>query len=469
MANYLLIDFGSTFTKLCAVNTEECSIIGTSSDFTTVETDINDGYQRALDKLFDKIGKRIDFEQVIACSSAAGGLKMAAIGLVKELTVEAAKRVCLGAGAKVDLVFSHHLNKSEVQQIIDKKIDIILLAGGSDGGNSESVIYNANLLGELGVNIPIVFAGNKSAQDDILDIFKKYNLNGHICENVMPSINVLNINDAREKIREIFLKQIIAAKGIKKIENEINKVILPTPSAVLEAAKLLSEGYLEEEGLGEIVVVDIGGATTDMYSICESTKRSDVIIQGLEEPFAKRTVEGDLGMRYSAPGIVKSLSEREINFINKDKGIDIVNEVNRRYNNVKLLPENNRDEFIDQFLAEMCAYRAMHRHVGRIQEVLTPMGKVYNQVGKDLSDVNFVIGTGGVIIKSNHQYEILRQTTNILHNHQELRPNDPNFLIDHDYIMAAMGLLSKIEPMAALKIMKKHICQIRGNQDETTK
>ena len=90
---------------------------------------------------------------------------MAAIGLVKELTVEAAKRVCLGAGAKVDLVFSHHLNKSEVQQIIDKKIDIILLAGGSDGGNSESVIYNANLLGELGVNIPIVFAGNKSAQD----------------------------------------------------------------------------------------------------------------------------------------------------------------------------------------------------------------------------------------------------------------------------------------------------------------
>lgn len=469
MANYLLIDFGSTFTKLCAVNTEECSIIGTSSDFTTVETDINDGYQRALDKLFDKIGKRIDFEQVIACSSAAGGLKMAAIGLVKELTVEAAKRVCLGAGAKVDLVFSHHLNKSEVQQIIDKKIDIILLAGGSDGGNSESVIYNANLLGELGITIPIVFAGNKSAQDDILDIFKKYNLNGHICENVMPSINVLNINDAREKIREIFLKQIIAAKGIKKIENEINKVILPTPSAVLEAAKLLSEGYLEEEGLGEIVVVDIGGATTDMYSICESTKRSDVIIQGLEEPFAKRTVEGDLGMRYSAPGIVKSLSEREINFINKDKGIDIVNEVNRRYNNVKLLPENNRDEFIDQFLAEMCAYRAMHRHVGRIQEVLTPMGKVYNQVGKDLSDVNFVIGTGGVIIKSNHQYEILRQTTNILHNHQELRPNDPNFLIDHDYIMAAMGLLSKIEPMAALKIMKKHICQIRGNQDETTK
>lgn len=469
MANYLLIDFGSTFTKLCAVDTEKYEILGTSSDFTTVETDISEGYSGALKKLYEKIGENIKFEQVIACSSAAGGLKMAAIGLVKELTVEAAKRVCLGAGAKVDLVFSHHLNQSEVQEIKDNKIDIILLAGGSDGGNSESVIYNADILGRNNIHIPVVFAGNKSAQDQINEIYKKYKMNGFICDNVMPTINVLNITSARDKIREIFLKQIIEAKGIKKIENQISQVIQPTPSAVLDAAKLLADGYLEEDGLGEIVVVDIGGATTDLYSICGSTKRSDVIIQGLEEPFAKRTVEGDLGMRYSAPGIVKSLTEREINYINKEKGLDIVQEVKKRYDNVKLLPDNARDEFIDQFLAEMCAYRAMHRHCGRINEVLTPMGKVFNQVGKDLSDVNFVIGTGGVIIKSKHQYEILRQTTNILHNPTELRPNDPEFLVDQEYIMAAMGLLSKIEPMAALKIMKKYITHIRGNQDETSK
>jgi len=469
MANYLLIDFGSTFTKLVAVDSVESEIIGTTSDFTTVETDISEGYQRALAKLFSKIGKKIEFEQVIACSSAAGGLKMAAIGLVKELTVEAAKRVCLGAGAKVDLVFAHHLNQSEIKQIFDEKIDIILLAGGADGGNFETAVFNANALGKAGIKIPVVYAGNKSVQDEIIEIFEKYNMDGHICDNVMPAINVLNITSAKEKIREIFLKQIIEAKGIKKIENEINKVVLPTPSAVLEAAKLLSEGYLEEPGLGEIVIVDIGGATTDMYSICSSSKRSDVIIHGLEEPFAKRTVEGDLGMRYSAPGIVKSLSEREINFINKDKGVDIVNEVNRRYANVKLLPENTHDEFIDQFLGEMCAYRAMHRHCGRIHEVLTPMGKVFNQTGKDLSDVAYVIGTGGVIINSKHQYQILRQTTNILHNPSELRPNDPEFLVDHNYIMAAMGLLAKIKPLLALKIMKKHITQIRGNQNEISK
>ncbi|HOO43985.1 MAG TPA: glutamate mutase L, partial [Bacillota bacterium] len=129
MANYLLIDFGSTFTKLCAVDTKAEDIIETASYFTTVDTDITLGYHEALKRLFEKIGKTIEFEQVIACSSAAGGLKMAAIGLVEELTVEATKRVCLGAGAKVDLVFSHHLNKSEIKQIKDKKIDIVLLAG----------------------------------------------------------------------------------------------------------------------------------------------------------------------------------------------------------------------------------------------------------------------------------------------------------------------------------------------------
>lgn len=460
MAKYLLIDFGSTFTKLCAVDTEAEDLIETASYFTTVETDISTGYHEALNILYKKIGKKLKFEQVIACSSAAGGLKMAAIGLVEELTVEAAKRVCLGAGAKVDLVFSHHINKAEVRQINDKKIDIILLAGGADGGNSETVIYNARMLGKMGIKKPIIFAGNKSARDEIEDIFAEYDMDGYICDNVMPKINVLNIDSARDKIREIFLDKIIEAKGIKKIESDIDAVILPTPEAVLEAAKLLSQGYLNEAGLGELVVIDIGGATTDMYSVCLPTKRSDVILHGLQEPFAKRTVEGDLGMRYSAPGIIKSLSIQEIKFINMEKNVDIEKEVAMRYENVQSLPENEHDEFIDQFLAEMCAYRAMYRHVGRIEEVYTPMGKVFNQTGKDLTDIKYVIGTGGVVINSKNKDSIMIRTTNILHNPAELRPTDPVFMVDGRYIMAAMGLLAQKEPLLALKIMKKYIVRI---------
>ncbi len=243
MAHYLMIDFGSTFTKLVAVDGAMTEVVATSMRPTTVTTDIRTGYRAALADLMQKIGKPIHFERIVACSSAAGGLKMAAIGLVEELTVEAAKRVCLGAGAKVDLVFAHHCTQAEIRMITEKKIDIVLLAGGADGGNSECALFNLKLLGEAGIRIPIVYAGNKSCQDEVLRLFAEYSLDGTVADNVMPKINQLNIQSARDAIRTIFLKKIIEAKGIKKIEAEIDEVVLPTPEAVLNAAELLSRGY----------------------------------------------------------------------------------------------------------------------------------------------------------------------------------------------------------------------------------
>lgn len=460
MSRYLMIDFGSTFTKLTAVDTEIEDIIGTSSHFTTVETDICVGYHNALNELQKKIGQ-VEFDDIIACSSAAGGLKMAAIGLVEELTVEAAKRVCLGAGAKVDLVLSHHLTNHEIQLIIDKKIDIILLAGGTDGGNSECALYNAEMLGKNGLKIPIIFAGNKCIQDEIADIFNKYQMNGFICENVMPKINILNPDSAKEKIREVFLKNIIVAKGIKKIENEIDQVILPTPEAVLLASDLLSRGYLHEDGLGELVVLDIGGATTDLYSLCSpSARRSDVIIKGLEEPYAKRTVEGDLGMRYSAKGIYESLSQEEIEKFKVDYDINIEDECNYRNEHVDVIFTDEREKKIDRILGSICVDKAMHRHAGKMEEVFTAMGKVYNQTGKDLSHVEYVIGTGGVLVKSENPVEILQAATATLQTYLELRPMNPKFMIDADYLLASMGLLSQLNPLLALKIMKKHLKKI---------
>lgn len=461
MSKYLMIDFGSTFTKLVAVDTEKEDIIATSSHFTTVATDITIGYHNALNSLYKKLGDKIEFDKIIACSSAAGGLKMAAIGLVEELTVEAAKRVCLGAGAKVDLVFSHHINKKEVQSIIDQKIDIILLAGGTDGGNSECAIYNAIRLGEGGIKIPIIYAGNKSCIDDIEDIFKKYKLNGFICENVMPQINVLNIPSSREKIREIFLKNIIVAKGIKKIESEIDKVILPTPEAVLKACDLLSRGYLREKGLGELVAVDIGGATTDMYSMCSaSAKRSDVVIKGLEEPYAKRTVEGDLGMRYSALGVLKALTKEEIILINQDENVDMEKELLYRAKHVDVVYQDEDEEKIDLIIGGICTDKAMARHVGKMEEVYTPMGLVYNQTGKDLTRIEYVVATGGVLVNSTNPIKVLEKVRNNNKSYLELRPENPKYLLDKDYILASMGLLSETDPLLALKIMKKHLKEL---------
>lgn len=455
---YLMIDFGSTFTKLTAVDTELEDVIATASSFTTVATDITVGYYKALEELYQKIGKKITFDKTIACSSAAGGLKMCAIGLVEELTVEAAKRVCLGAGAKVDLVFSHHITRSEIQEIIDKQIDIVLLAGGTDGGNSECVLYNAKVLAEAHLTIPIVYAGNKSASDDVMDIFKAHNINAFVCENVMPRINVLNIPSARDKIREIFLTNIIEAKGIKKIEKAIDKVILPTPEAVLDAAELLSKGYMHERGLGEIILVDIGGATTDFYSMSSpSAKRSDVVIKGLEEPYAKRTVEGDLGMRYSALGIASSLTQEEKRVFLEDLNIDVDKEAKLRRENVDVVFTDEREKDIDMKFAGICADKAISRHVGVLEELYSPIGVIYNQIGKDLSQIRYVIGTGGILVRTDNPLVALKEVVAKRSHMLELRPINPQFMIDRDYLLASMGLLSRIDPLLAIKIMKKHM------------
>lgn len=457
-----MIDFGSTFTKLTAVDTQTEDIIATANSFTTVETDITVGYQNALDKLYKKIGDKVRFDKIIGCSSAAGGLKMAAIGLVEELTLEAAKRVCLGAGAKVELAFSHHLTDSDIQRIIDSKIDIILLAGGTDGGNTECVLFNQRKLAESSIKIPVIYAGNKNCADEIRAIAREYGMNEYVCGNVMPKLNELKVDEARDKIREIFLKNIIEAKGIKKVEKAIDKVILPTPEAVLRAAELLSKGYMHERGLGEIILVDIGGATTDFYSMSSaSAKRSDVILKGLQEPYAKRTVEGDLGMRYSALGVLASLSEEEIKVYNEDEGVDLKKELLFRHEHVENIPSDEHEEKIDRIMGQICVDKSTQRHVGKMEEMYTPMGLVYYQFGKDLTQIRYVIGTGGVLVSSKNPTEILKKVEYSSDKPLELRPQHPQYLLDKDYILAAMGLLSEIDPLLALKIMKKHITEIQ--------
>lgn len=460
MSKYLLVDIGSTYTKLTAVDLEKEDIIATSKSYTTIEDDVRIGYNKALKNLYEKAKEEIIFDKIYACSSAAGGLKMAAIGLVEELTVEAAKRVCLNAGGKVDLVLTHNITKSEVEEIKKKKIDIVLLAGGTDGGNTECVIHNANMLGMGNIDIPIIFAGNKSARDEIEVIFKKYNLNGYICDNVMPKLNELNITTSREVIKKIFLENIVEAKGISKLANDIDGLLLPTPHAVLNAAELLSIGYSKEKGLGDSILVDVGGATTDIYSFAKGLpKTPNTVLHGLEEPFSKRTVEGDLGMRYSTLGIINNLTEAEISSYKED-GIDIVKEAHYRRENVEMIPSNNEEESMDNLFASLCVDVATSRHVGTVESVYTPLGVMYYQEGKDLSDVQTIIGTGGVIVNSKDPSSILEKVKVNIKKPMELRPKDSSFYIDSDYILSAMGLLSQSHPEIALRIMKKRIKRI---------
>lgn len=456
---YLFIDFGSTYTKVTLVDIEKEEIIATGKSYTTVETDVTIGYNKALKKLYEKVDKEINIIQKLACSSAAGGLKIVAIGLVPELTAEAAKRAALGAGARVINTYSHNLNKNEIQEIKDSDVDMILLAGGTDGGNHICINHNAKMIVDSGMKVPIVVAGNKSCIDDIEEMFKG-KIEYHITENVMPKLNQINVEPARETIRNIFMKQIVHAKGMEHVEENISEILMPTPASVLNAAAALSKGSEDEKGIGDLAILDIGGATTDIHSIGEgSPTKPGVMLRGLEEPVAKRTVEGDLGMRYSANAILEAAGKNMFKKYIDAEEYNIKEELDKRYNNTSFIPETERDIIFDEAMAKVCTDLAMSRHAGLVESVYSPLGATFIQTGKDLMELPYVIGTGGVIVNSKNARAILEALIFNINDPNSLKPRYPKFLIDKDYILSAMGLLTMVDKDMAVRMLKKYILE----------
>ncbi|HWR43941.1 methylaspartate mutase accessory protein GlmL [Sporomusa sp.] len=457
MNNVLLIDFGSTYTKITAVDIDQEQVLGTARGITTVETDIMDGLNQALEALFARTGK-LEFSQVLGCSSAAGGLKMIAVGLVPEMTAEAAKRAALGAGAKVLKVFSHELSEYEIEEIAELKPDIILLAGGTDGGNQKVIVHNAKMLAELGMDVPVVVAGNKSVTPTVVKILSEKLTEVRPTENVMPKLDELNIEPARVVIRDIFLKRITEAKGLTRANKMVDRLVMPTPAAVLKAAELLSQGGGGEKGLGDLMVMDIGGATTDVYSIAKGDPTvGGVSLKGLAEPFGKRTVEGDLGMRYSAGALLKAAGAAMIASYAGVTPEEAAAYVARVEADIDHLPESEAEAAIEIAMGKACVRLSAERHVGHLVVYYTPFGISHVQNGKDLTKVATVIGTGGVIVNNPEPEEILKGILFDETDPEVLKPQQPEFLIDKDYIMASMGLLGEEYPAVAVRMMKKYI------------
>ncbi len=460
---YLLIDFGSTYTKLTLVDIEHEEIIATSKAITTVETNIMTGFNQAFDLLKQKYDKKnIEIIKKLACSSAAGGLKMVTVGLVPELTVEAGKRAALGAGARVLATYSYEMTNDEISEMKNMDVDIILLSGGTNGGNKKVIIENAKKIAIHFQDIPIIVAGNKCANDEIREIFDKHHINYTITENVMPNLNEINVLPVREKIREIFMKNIIQSKGMDKAESFIDGILMPTPAAVLKACEVLSKGTSELSGVGDLIVVDIGGATTDVHSLSEGyPSKAGINLKGLQEPFAKRTVEGDLGMRYSALALLEVSGEKMIkDYIDSN---EISERCQYRHNHIAYVPENIDDVRFDEALAKVATKLAMNRHVGHIEIAYTPLGEVFNQYGKDLLEVKYIIGTGGVIVHSENPDKILEEGLFSKQEPTVLKPKNPNLKVDEKYILSAMGLLSYDLPNCAFRMMEKYIlCEIGG-------
>jgi uncharacterized protein (TIGR01319 family) len=441
----LLIDFGSTFTKVVAIDLAKDEVMAAARVPSTVESDITVGLGEALRKIEEDTGiSRLEEREALACSSAAGGLRMVCAGFVPELTSQAANQAALGAGAKVIGCYSYKLTKQEVQEIEAMAPDILLLAGGTDGGDEQVIIHNAGMVSRTGPAITnIIIAGNKTAYDEIRNIFKDNRKNVLYTRNVMPEIGVLDVAPCNREIRELFMKNIIEAKGIARAKAIIKDVIMPTPAAVLEAARLIAGGF------GELIVIDVGGATTDVHSIAQGKPaRPDTIVAGLPEPYEKRTVEGDLGLKYNLDRLLELVKERET-----PPHFDAI--VKRFHEGI--LPRTDEEKACHRLLSCLTVEVAMNRHAGKIEVLYGPTGEKLVQHGKDLTGIRTVIGTGGPIVFSESRREILEHA---LFREEEafvLKPRDPKFYIDEQYILYAVGLLSQAEPEKALNLARKYL------------
>jgi uncharacterized protein (TIGR01319 family) len=447
----VLVDIGSTFTKVTAVDIDEGRILARASAPTTIE-DVSIGLRTALQGL-GLTEEQLRQARKLACSSAAGGLRMVAIGLVQDLTAKAAKLAALGAGARVLNTYSFQLTESDREEIAALWPDIILLAGGTDGGNSTNILHNARVLASLPDPVPVVIAGNRSVSAEAAACFPQ-GFDTYIAPNVMPQIGKLQVDPAREVIRKVFMEKIIQAKGLDRASRLIDGIFMPTPAAVLRAGQLLSEGTPTRRGWGDLLIVDVGGATTDVHSLGEGLPtRAGVVVRGLPEPFAKRTVEGDLGVRVSVLSLLEAVSVQAV-----AQEMDWTEEAVRRraellHGQPELLPEDEEETRFDRVLARLAVLHAVSRHVGRLSELYTPAGLLWMQEGKDLSNVTTVIGTGGVLVKSTEPLTALSGAGRQAEAPLELRPENPQFFLDGDYILAAMGLLAQEAPEAAYDIL----------------
>lgn len=449
----LVAEIGSTTTVVNAFTdlaTENPVFWGQGQAPTSVlDGDVRIGLQGAIDDLCRKKGiDSIEYDDMLATSSAAGGLKMTVHGLVYDMTAKAAKEAALGAGGIIHYITAGKLRRTDLAKIKEINPNLILIAGGVDYGERDTALDNAEKIRALGLKTPVIYAGNVENQGEMELIFDEesgqelYNV-----ENVYPKIDDLNVEPCRKVIQEAFEKNITHAPGMEHVRDMVSGPIIPTPGAVMECTKLLYDC------LGDLVVLDVGGATTDVHSVAtESDKIARIMIS--PEPKAKRTVEGDLGVFVNRMKVIESMGEEEFRKKCEKAGID----PDKTLESYVAIPKNDDERTLVEILTEEAVLKAMERHAGYIRYIYGPSGRSTVAEGKDLTQVKYIIGTGGALTRLPHRVEIMKEIAEHNETGMLLFPTDhAQILVDNDYIMASLGVLSKKYREAAIRLLEKSL------------
>ena len=440
-AEVLVADIGSTLTKLSAFGglggPVPCFLGQGTARTTVAEGDVGLGLAAARQEVEARHGVETSGATLMAASSAAGGLRMTVHGLTRDMTLRAAREASLGAGAIVIFTTAGRLSTDDVEEMRRLQPNLILLAGGVDDGDRQVVVANAQALAALGVAIPVIYAGNQAARGAVQRILQTAHVPVFLVENVYPRLDALNIAPVRQAIQEVFARHIVSAPGMERVKRLVTGNVVPTPGAVLQATELLADV------LGDVMTVDVGGATTDVHSVTEGSPAYARLMVA-PEPRSKRTVEGDLGVYINASHIVAAAGDMQLDL-----------------HSVMPIPANAVAHQTAVALTRWAVDLAVWRHAGEVRVAYGAYGRHELVEGRDLTAIHYVIGTGGALTRLGVGQEILGHIKADPGHRKLLPPHDAQVLVDQHYIMAAVGVLSQHYPAAARALLFESLGDLR--------
>jgi uncharacterized protein (TIGR01319 family) len=441
----LCVDVGSTFTKGALVDVTSGELLATASHRTTLPAplpggtaggDVLQGVDAVRTAVEEQAGGRAGV--VLACSSAGGGLRIAVVGHERLVTAEAGRRVALSAGGRVVHVAAGALQGSDVGQLRAARPDVVLLAGGTDGGDAEVLLHNARRLGIARLPAPVVLAGNAEAVPAARAELERRGRRVAVAPNVLPRIGTLEPLGARAAIRELFLRHVIGGKGLSRGSRFARLVRAPTPDAVLAGVEVLADALG-----GDVLVVDIGGATTDVYSVITPQGEDGVPARDVVAPLWRaRTVEGDLGMRWSAPGVVAAAAGEGL--LTEGEEASLGEYARSVAADPGAVPADLRP---DSRLAELAVTVALRRH-GRPGSA--------SSAPRPLADVGLVVGSGGVLRHGDGELrrQVLYPAVGDSGGGWRV-PEAARTVVDEGYVLFAAGLLAAEHPVSATRLARR--------------
>lgn len=453
----VLTDFGSTYTKVVVAELHQGEIVLTWREPSTVATDATVALRRCFEKCRSVMGDgAFEAARKLASSSAAGGLRMGVVGLSPSLSTVAGRNAAFGAGAKILGTFCGRLTEEDVAALARLPLEIVLFCGGYDGGGVRTLRHNAEMLAASSVRAPFVYAGNSAAATEVRAIFGSARKELFISRNITPQVGVMESGPVGGVIRDLFLHRIINMKGLEKVVPLLDRVVMPTPAAVLAAGELLARGTDAVPGLGPLMIADVGGATTDIHSYIRQQPCRGARIVGAPEEFARRTVEGDLGMRESSGSLRREMGPGGLEAAAGLPPAE-VDEILARWEKQRAsLAASSAERRVDDALARGAVRIAARRHAGRIERVLAA-GVESIQRGKNLEGVATIIGTGGVLIGHAAPGDVLAEACRKAGEEDVLLPERATCLIDAEYVLYAAGLLCAEHGDAALRMMRRSL------------